>query len=81
MPVDIDPPSQAIEPHDFARRGGIANLDRGQQAPAQRFFVRRRIDFAGLHWRHRRRLGIGLGESIAGPLERRPLDSLTILQR
>jgi hypothetical protein len=32
MPVDIDPPSQAIEPHDFARRGGIANLDHGQQA-------------------------------------------------
>ena len=71
---------EAIKPHDFARRGGITKLDRGQQVPAQRFFVRRGF-FPGPHWRHRRRLGIGLGESIAGLPERRPLDSLTILQR
>ncbi len=81
MPVDIDPPIQAIEPHDFARRGGIANLDRGQHAPAQRFFVR-----GGLISRASTGVidavsGSVLANPIAGPLERRPLDSLTILQR
>jgi hypothetical protein len=29
----FDTPSQAIQPHDFARCGGIGYLDRGQQVP------------------------------------------------
>ncbi len=66
MPVDIDPPSQAIEPHDFTRRGGIANLDRGQQAPAQRFFVRRLISRASTGV-----IDAVLGSVLANPLQGR----------
>jgi hypothetical protein len=55
------------------------NLDRGQQAPAQ-FFVHRRI-LRGLPLASSTPSRDRSWRIIAGPLERRPLNSLTILQR
>src|SRR5436305_4551070 len=45
----LDPPAQTIELHDFLGLDGVADRERGQEAPQQRSGARWCLDFSCLH--------------------------------